>query len=60
MNSDAFAFLLVGLAVCALSAVAGAAVGQDVEQKRLYDKCIRNNTTMVYSEVVAMCKDQVK
>lgn len=58
--NDAFAFLIVGLSVCLLCFVGGATVGVNIENKRLYDKCLDNNTTMVYSEVVAMCKNQVK
>ena len=58
--NDAFAFLMVGLTVCFLCFMGGGVVGTNIENNRLYDKCLSNNTTMVYSEVVAMCKNQVK
>lgn len=34
--------------------------GQEVENKRLYQKCILKNLDMPYGKAVAFCKEEVK
>lgn len=34
--------------------------GEKIENQRIYQKCLTNNSTMTYNEVTKMCKEFVK
>lgn len=49
--------VLAGLVV---SFFVGMMSGSNFENKRIYDNCLKSNSTMPYGEVDKMCKDIVK
>lgn len=40
--------------------VLGYMLGFTMTEKRIYNNCLNNNSTMIYQEAVAKCRDVVK
>lgn len=48
------------LAVMVVTFLIGVMSGGNFENKRIYENCLKNNSTMTYADLNKMCKDIVK
>lgn len=50
----------VSAAMFILIILAGMMVGGNLEQKRIYERCMKANGAMMHNDAVAKCQDVVK